>query len=130
MSRLLALTLIASLGSGSAAFAGESLVQSAVHLVQAAQSRGTAITPDTAIDSSTRSIVTSQAASWVTPVRAGGAERLQQSQGQAVLSKSGMKKRTKVLIYVAAGVGFAATAYAIDHKVLNVTPSSLGTRQD
>jgi hypothetical protein len=34
------------------------------------------------------------------------------------------------MIFVAAAVGFAATAYAIDHKVQDVTPSTLGTRED
>ncbi len=101
MRRLLVLTLIASLGSGSAAFAGESLVQSATRIVQEA----------------TRA----------KPISAGSTEALQ---GQPVLAKSGMKKRTKIMIYLAAGVGFAATAYVIDQKVLNVTPSSLGTRKD
>jgi len=41
-----------------------------------------------------------------------------------------MSRRTKVLIWLAAGVGFAATAYTIDHKVRDDTPSSLGTRKD
>jgi hypothetical protein len=41
-----------------------------------------------------------------------------------------MSKRTKIMIYLAAGVGLAGTAWAIDHKVLDVTPSSLGTRRD
>ena len=124
MSRLLVLTLIASLGSGSAAFAGESLVQSAARIVQEAT-----LAPAVATNSSTNSIATSQAATWVTRIRAGSTEA-SLAQGQPVLSNSGMKKSTKIMIYLAAGVGFAATAYAIDHKVLNVTPSSLGTRKD
>jgi hypothetical protein len=41
-----------------------------------------------------------------------------------------MSKRMKAIIWLAAGVGFAATAYAIDHKVQDNTPSSLGTRKD
>ena len=123
MNRLLILTLIASLGSGSAAFAGESLVQSATRIV-----REDARAPGVATNSSTSSLAPSQRATWAARVAAGSTEALQ---AQApVLSNSGMKKRTKILIYVAAGVGFAATAYAIDHKVLDVTPSSLGTRKD
>jgi hypothetical protein len=35
-----------------------------------------------------------------------------------------------MMIYLAAGVGLAATAWTIDHKVVDVTPSSLGTRKD
>jgi hypothetical protein len=41
-----------------------------------------------------------------------------------------MSKRMKAIIWLAAGVGFAATAYTIDHKVQDNTPSSLGTRKD
>ena len=118
MRRLLVLTLIASLGAGSTAFAGESLVQSAARIVREA-----AQAPGGATDSST----TSQRATWVKQTGAGRTEMLQ---GQPALSKSGMKKSTKIMIYLAAGVGFAAAAYVIDHKVLDVTPSSLGTRQD
>ena len=51
-------------------------------------------------------------------------------QEQPILSKSGMKKSKKMMIYLAAGVGLAATAWTIDHKVVDVTPSSLGTRKD
>jgi hypothetical protein len=41
-----------------------------------------------------------------------------------------MGKAKKTLIYVGLAVGFAASVWAIDHHVLDVTPSSLGTRQD
>jgi hypothetical protein len=41
-----------------------------------------------------------------------------------------MQKRTKILIFLAAGVGFGLAAYEIDHHVLNITPSTLGTRKD
>ena len=34
------------------------------------------------------------------------------------------------MIYIGLAVGFAASAWVIDHHVLDVTPSSLGTRQD
>jgi len=53
-----------------------------------------------------------------------------EGQETPALAHSGMRKRTKILIYVAAGVGFAAAAYSIDHHVSNITPSSLGTRKD
>ena len=52
------------------------------------------------------------------------------AQEQPVVSKSGLSKSKKTLIYVAVGVGFAASAYAIDRHVVNLTPSSLGTRKD
>ena len=52
-------------------------------------------------------------------------------QGQgATLSKSGMGKGKKALLYIGLAVGFAASVWTIDHHVLNVTPSSLGTRGD
>ena len=52
-----------------------------------------------------------------------------QAQG-GTLSKSGMKKSTKMMIYLGLAVGFAASVWTIDHNVLDVTPSSLGTRKD
>lgn len=124
MRRLLALTLIASLASASTVFAGESLVQSAARIVkEAAQT-----TDEAANKGSARSITASQSATWtkrMTP----SAEALLQGQGPA-LAKSGLRKRTKVMIYTGAAIGFVSAAYAIDHNVLNVTPSSLGTRKD
>ena len=41
-----------------------------------------------------------------------------------------MGKKTKWMIYAGAIAAFVGTAYAIDHSVKDVTPSSLGTRQD
>jgi hypothetical protein len=41
-----------------------------------------------------------------------------------------MKKSTKMMIYAGLAVGFVASVWAIDHHVLDITPSSLGTRQD
>ena len=105
--RLLVLTLIGSLYTGSLAFAGESLLQSGVR-IGAEVGR------------------VPQAPPVVTPRRAASL----QGQEQPALASSGMRRRTKILLYVAAGVAFAASAYSIDHHVVNVTPSSLGTRKD
>lgn len=127
MNRLVVLTLIASVGSGSLAFAGESLAQSGSRLIREAEAQAVATGTAAATSSPASPIVASQAAAWVN--RIGGVSPAA-LQGQPVLANSGLRKRTKVMIYLAAGVGFAATAYAIDHKVLNVTPSSLGTRKD
>jgi hypothetical protein len=102
--RLLVLTLVGSLGSGSLAFAGEGLLQSGVRIV-------------------------SKAAETPTPRGAVGHEAVAVQEAPA-LAKSRMSKRTKILIALAAGVGFAATAYTIDHHVVDITPSSLGTRKD
>jgi hypothetical protein len=52
------------------------------------------------------------------------------AQEQPALQKSGMSKKTKIMIYAAIGAGFAAAAYTIDHNVFNITPSTLGTRKD
>jgi hypothetical protein len=118
------LTLIGSLGSSSLAFAEESLLQSGLRIAGEVGRTSVAVrasdSPRTLSDSGGR------LAPRLTPARAeasGGQE------GPA-LSTSGLSKRTKILIWVAAGVGFGAAAYAIDHAVLDITPSSLGTRKD
>jgi hypothetical protein len=122
---LMVFTLVVSFGSGSAAFAGESLMESASRIVQ--QASQPADRP-ASVENRTGSAGASRPDAWVNRRFARSAEFL--AQGQPVLSKSGMKKRTKALIYVGLAIGFAASAYAIDHHVLNVTPSSLGTRKD
>jgi hypothetical protein len=124
MRRLVVLTLMGSLGSSSLAFAGESLLQSGLRIAGEV-GRVSIVQPA----SDARTVLTDRAgrlASRLTPVRA------EASQGQEApaLSTSPMRKRTKILIFVAAGVGFAVSAYAIDHNVLNITPSTLGTRKD
>ena len=123
-SRLLVLSLIASVGSGSIAFAEGGRLESGSRIVQEI---GRVQGPLAA--ASTRMIVASQVATLVNRIDPARSEA-REGQEQPALSKSGMSKRTKIMIYVAAGVGFAATAYTIDHKVLNVTPSTLGTRKD
>jgi hypothetical protein len=124
MSRALVLTLIASVLSGSIAFAEEGRPESGSRIVQEI---GRAQGPLAA--ASTRMIVPSQVAALMKRIDPARSEA-REGQEPTALSKSGMRKRTKIMIYLAAGVGFGATAYAIDHKVLNVTPSSLGTRKD
>ena len=123
-SRLLVLSLIACVGSGSIAFAEEGRLESGSRIVREV---GRVQGPLAA--ASTRTIVASQV---VRPVNRFDPARSEAREGQEqpVLSKTGMQKRTKIMLYLAAGVGFGATAYTIDHKVLNVTPSTLGTRKD
>lgn len=49
----------------------------------------------------------------------------------AQVGASGSRKGLKVALAIgAAAVAFAASAYAIDQSVENITPSSLGTRTD
>ncbi len=45
-------------------------------------------------------------------------------------AESGMSRRKKVLLAVVGLVGVAAGMYAIDHGVVDNTPSSKGTRKD
>ena len=113
MKRLLLFTLVTSLLGSSAAFAGESLVQSAARIAQA---QAVAVEAGAVASRSDTTTVTKKTALF--------------AQEQAVLSKSGLKRRNKALLYIGMGVGFAAAAYVIDHNVVNSTPSSLGTRRD
>src|SRR5262249_31688528 len=123
MSRLVALTVAFSLSTSSFTFAGEGLMQSGVQIVQQQVTQDARPAP-----AARRSLVANDSATSKSGFSASNAAALQE--GPAVLSKSGMSKRTKIMIYLAAGVGLAGTAWAIDHKVLDVTPSSLGTRRD
>ena len=110
MSRFVVLTLIASLGSSSVAFAGETLANVAVR-----------VTREVARNEPPQKAKSAVA----TPVQKNWA-----AQEQPALSSSGMSKRTKMLIFLSTAVGVVAVAYAIDHRVEDNTPSSLGIRQD
>jgi hypothetical protein len=108
MRRLVVLVLIASLGNTSLAFAGESLrgvVERAARELAVSASVKTRVVP---------------------PVQ----KNWSLAQEQTALSSSGMRKRTKLMIFIGAAVGFAAAAYAIDRRVEDNTPSSRGTRED
>jgi hypothetical protein len=118
MKRLLVFALVASVGNATAAFAAESILTSGARHVQALTVGDTLSSPAPATS------LPSGAAATV------GTRPAASFQAEGNLSKSGMGKGKKMLIYIAVGVGFAASAWTIDHHVLNVTPSSLGTRQD
>lgn len=105
MSRLWVFALVLSLGNTSIAFAGESLLASGTRRAREAAARTVTGRPQ-------------------------GAAAASVGQASPAVSEGGIRKRTKLMIFVAAAVGFAATAYAIDHKVQDVTPSTLGTRED
>jgi hypothetical protein len=119
MKRMIVFTVVGVLGSAPAALAGESLLSSGVRHVQhlAANATPAAAMPLAAVHPAPTKTGTSKPA-----------PSLQEQIG--TLSKSGMSKRTKALIFIGIGVGFAAGAYAIDHSVVDVTPSTKGTRQD
>lgn len=110
MRRVIVFALVLWLGNTSASFAGETLLASATRLAREA-ARGQAPLQTTAV---------------AAPHRAAALAL----QGQPGLAASGMSRRKKALIWLVAGVGFAATAYGIDHNVKDVTPSTLGTRKD
>ena len=119
MNRLLVFALVASIGNVSAAFAGEGLLASGARHVQQL-----AVT-DTVASSTEAATLPAGAAVTV------GQKAVPAFQAQGgTLSKSGMKKSTKMMIYLGLAVGFAASVWTIDHNVLDVTPSSLGTRKD
>ena len=119
MNRLLVFALVASIGQASVAFAGESVLASGTrHVQELATSQVQSSSPDAAsVATAGSSVVKPAALAYQAP--SGGN-----------LSKSGMSKGKKAMIYIGLAVGFSASAYVIDHHVLNVTPSSLGTRQD
>jgi len=122
-SRVLALTLAASVATTSMAFAGETLAQSGARIIQGIG------------QGELRAAVTKRTRNGLPAPssleRADGAvAEVLLAQEQPVLSKNGMSKKTKFMIYAAIGAGFALTAYTIDHNVLNITPSTLGTRKD
>jgi hypothetical protein len=116
MKRLFALALVVSIGNASVAFAGESLLAAGTRHVQ-----------QITVESS--SVPARPATAAALPVGQPATPSLQ-ADGGRTLSKSSMSKGTKVLIYAGLIAGFVVSAYEIDKHVLNLTPSSLGTRKD
>ena len=120
MNRFLVLALVASLGNASAVFAGESILTSgARHVQQLASVESSAAASTASIPTTAGPLVTVGKTSTPSFQAEGG-----------TLSKSGMGKGKKTMIYVGLAVAFAATVWTIDHNVLDITPSSLGTRKD
>jgi hypothetical protein len=126
--RLTALTLIVSLSGSSAALAGESLVQSGSRIIEKAVQGPAQPGESLAATISTAAIALPPFTLVSRINRPLGSASLTQ-EGRA-LAESGMSRRKKVLIFIAAGAGFAASAWVIDHNVLDITPSSLGQRKD
>ena|SRR5437868_2917105 len=58
------------------------------------------------------------------------AQAAQPPQQPIGLASAGLSRRSKILIAIGAAVAFGGVAYAIDHHVVDNTPSSLGTRKD
>ncbi len=128
MNRVLVFALAAAMGSSSMAFAEESVAQSGSRILQQREASQVVARANATTDSAAS--VSNRAAGWVKPLTTGKNQTLFAQEGATTLGKSGMSKRTKVMIYAGAAVAFAASAYVVDHRVLNLTPSSLGTRQD
>ncbi len=70
-----------------------------------------------------------EAAASATPAK-GAQPAAAYQQGAGTLSKSGMSKGKKALIYIGLAAVAVGGILTIDKNVLDVTPSSLGTRQD
>ncbi len=121
MNRLLVFALVASLGHVSVAVAGESILTAGTRHVQQLAATEIVASPATAT-------VPTAARIAVRENQKKKASAYQEQGGN--LSQHGMSKAKKTLLFIAMGVGFAATVYTIDKNVLDVTPSSLGTRQD
>ena len=111
MKRLLVMALVVTIGQASVAFAGDSILTSGTRHAQALAAPQASATPETAKNPAVPAAAAYQG-------------------GGSTLSKSGMSKGKKALIYIGLAAGFAASAWTIDHHVLDVTPSSLGTRKD
>ena len=121
MHRLLVFALVASIGNVSVAFAGESIMKSGTrHVQQLAAAEAT-----TSVQASAPAAVPAGA---VVTVGKKATPSFQEQGGN--LSKSGMRKSTKIMLYAGLAVAFVGSVWAIDHHVLDITPSSLGTRQD
>jgi hypothetical protein len=118
MKRFLVIALVASFSSASV-LADESLLTSGTrHAQQIARTdAASAASPGPATPAGISVVIGKPAA-----------PALQEAPG--TLTRSGMRKRTKMMIALGIGLGFAASVWTIDHRVLDITPSSLGTRED
>jgi hypothetical protein len=127
MIRSIAFALVIALDQSSVAFAGESLIASARRVVRETTAQPA---PLPKVESKAGFPVVTIAARTGVRESAAKTDALAQAQGGGAVSQSGMGKKTKWMIYLGVAAGFVGTAYAIDHSVKDVTPSSLGTRQD
>ena len=112
MKRLFAVALVVTMANASTAFAGESLLSVGTRHVQ--------------------QIAVSEPAAPAAQAEAPkGAKPAAAYQGQGgTISRSGMGKGKKAMLFIGLAAVFVAGVYTIDQNVLDVTPSSLGTRQD
>ncbi len=109
MKRFCAIAVLASLLPTSA-FAGEGILASGSRHVQQLAT------------------VPAEAAAPATPAK--GAQPAAAYQQGGTVARSGMSKGKKALIYIGLAAVAVGGIMTIDKNVLDVTPSSLGTRQD
>lgn len=120
MKRVVIFALVMACGSASSVRAGDSLLKAGTRHVQQLVESGAAAD-------------VGAAAGGATARRAGFARTEASAAVQdapRTLQGSGIRKRTKVLIALGMAAGLAGSVYAIDGRVENNTPSTLGTRRD
>lgn len=122
-SRVVALTLVISLGAGSGVLAEGPLIQSASRVIQRVEQE--------------QGLLSNARVTGLPPVGRLESGRLAAQQGNQVAaaqtssdSKGHMRTRTKAIILGILGASFAVSAYHIDRNVKDITPSHLGTRGD
>jgi hypothetical protein len=117
MKQLLVFTLVASLCHAPAAFAAESLLQSATRVAQEMARSGEAVLTTDGRATAPAAVASARPAATATQAGPG-------------LSESGLGKGKKILIGLAIAAAFIGIAYKIDHSVEDSTPSSKGERLD
>lgn len=122
MKRLLVFALVASMGSTSLVFAEESLLKSGSRHVQQLSGSETSSAVTAAKKPVLSTPIVTVGKSAVAPALQGG--------GGQTLQTSGIGKGRKWLLAIGAAVAVAGSMYAIDQRVEDTTPSSLGTRRD
>jgi len=111
--KVIVFTLALSVAGSTLAFAGDTLLASAV---RAARQLARTDAPPIVAASAGANALSAQAA--------------QATQQPSGLAAAGLSRRSKTLIAIGAAVAFGGVAYAIDRHVVNNTPSTLGTRKD
>jgi hypothetical protein len=109
MNRVLVFALAAAMGSSSMAFAEESVAQSGSRILQ--QSEVSQVVALANVTTNSAASVSNRAAGWVEPPGTGKNQTLFAQEGATTLGKSGMSKRTKVMIYAGAAVVFATSVH-------------------
>jgi hypothetical protein len=125
MRRVVVFAVIVSLGHASVAMAGESVLGTAVRVVRdAVRNEPLPAKPAMATEAQRAWSAPTVATTILSKAPSANAQEA------GALSTSGLRKRTKIMILLGAAAGFAASAWVIDHKVEDNTPSSHNLRED